>query len=433
MLRVLYRILRRAPLLTLILFIWLVLTILSLVGRLGPYRGYSTEHGRLPGLSIVMQGIHDHVYPWSKNSGRAAADSEKEKGKETSAGTDEQQDPAAEKTGRKDENSSGAQEGQGEKEAASGEKNPEQDTGQLTGELQSDPGVIPETCCSKVVDAKDYGVADKRYLSPDDTAYNTDTNGLFAPDGTYYSLQEVDDSYFADALMIGDSRTVGLYEYGDMADVTNFLARESASIYDLFDDDEKLDYTPRGKESKEQTLKGLLKKTDFKKIYISVGVNELGVPDTKDYYEEFRKVVEKINKLQPDAIIYIQGIMHVSKNMSSTDPVYNNKAIVQRNRAISTLANGRNIFYIDMNGDLCDQNGDLKAELTGDGIHLKAAACELWHKFLRRNAVVVPSLSGDPLESDPAEKTPAEDSQTDQAPADRDQPEQGVAGQALMH
>jgi hypothetical protein len=129
-----------------------------------------------------------------------------------------------------------------------------------------------------------YGVADSTYLSPDDTVYNTDKEGLFAPDGTYYSLQEVDDSYFADALMIGDSRTVGLYEYGDMADVTSFLARESSTIYDLFDDDEKMEYTPRGKESREQTLKGLLTKAKFKKIYISVGVNELGVPDTKDYY-----------------------------------------------------------------------------------------------------------------------------------------------------
>ena len=403
MLRVLYRVLQRAPLLTLILFIWLVLTVLSLIGRLGPYRGYSTEHGRLPGLSIVMRGIHDHVYPWSKDYKSAAADDTGKKKEDTAAGTGHEGGSAADKADQSAGSSSDAKAGQGGKEAGSDEKKAEQDSALMTGEQADDLLVIPETCCSKVVEARDYGVADDRYLSEDDTVYNTDKEGLFAPNGTYYSLQEVDDSYFADALMIGDSRTVGLYEYGDMANVTSFLARESASIYDLFDDKEKLDYTPRGRESKESTLKGLLKKTKFKKIYISVGVNELGVPDTKDYYEEFRKVVEKINKLQPDAIIYIQGIMHVSKNMSSTDPVYNNKAIVQRNRAISTLANGRSIFYIDMNGDLCDKNGDLKEELTGDGIHLKAAACELWHTVLRKNAVVPPSVSGTPLEQDSAE------------------------------
>ena len=101
-------------------------------------------------------------------------------------------------------------------------------------------------------------------------------------------------------------------------------------------------------------------------------------------------VIEKINELQPGAVIYIQGIMHVSKNMSSTDRVYKNRAIVQRNKAIATLANGRNIFYIDMNEDLCDKDGNLKDDLTGDGIHLKASACALWYQFLKTHAIVIP-------------------------------------------
>lgn len=395
MLIFLRRVLQRAPLLALILFIWLVLTVLSLIGRGRAYKDYSTEHGRLPGLSIVMRGIHDHVYPWSgdkavSSSADAVEDIEVDEGGGSGAGL--KGDSGSGAVGEQDGNSgteAGKIEGlEADTDSKQGQK---QDGKPEDPEKSAEVSMeIPASSCSKVVSAKDYGVADESYLSPDDTVYNTDKEGLFAPNGTYYSLQEVDDSYFADALMIGDSRTVGLYEYGDMADVTSFMARESASIYDLFKNDEKLDYTPKGKETTRRTLKDLLSKAKFKKIYISVGVNELGVPDTKDYYEEFRKVVTKINKLQPDALIYIQGIMHVSKNMSSTDRVYNNRAIVQRNKAIATLANGRNIFYIDMNADLCDENGDLKEEFTGDGIHLKAASCERWHKFLRKNAIVIP-------------------------------------------
>lgn len=409
MLRVLQRVLRGAPLLTLILLIWLVLTVLSLLGRGGAYKEYSTEHGRLPGLSVVMRGIHDHVYPWSDSPGDGAAQAARED-------VQTPDDSAAEEAGTKEtkeEKKPDAEAGREQKEEGSPEQTAEQEA---AAEPQTVVLTVPETSCSKVVGAKDYGVAEEGYLSPEDTVYNTDKEGLFAPNGTYYSLQEVDDSYFADALMIGDSRTVGLYEYGDMADVTSFLAKESASVYDLFDESEKLEYTPRGKEPGKRTLKGLLSKTKFKKIYISVGVNELGVPDTKDYYEEFRKVITKINKLQPDAIIYIQGIMHVSKNMSSTDPVYNNKAIVQRNKAIATLANGRNIFYIDMNGALCDDNGDLKAELTGDGIHLKAAACALWHDFLRKNAIVVPAPAQTPQQGTEG-NAPAEEKPAGQTPA----------------
>ncbi len=396
MLQILRRIIQKAPLLVLIVFISLVLTVLALVGRSGPYKEYSTQHGRIPVISVVMRGIHDHVYPWSEGSEDKTQEDGKDK-KEDPASSDKEQNTEASDAADQDGKDQGGDaldqaEGETADKADDGKEN-EEDQAEKPEQKGSDPMKVPETSCSKVVDAKDYGVADKSYLSPDDTVYNTDKEGLFAPNGTYYSLQEVDDSYFSDALMIGDSRTVGLYEYGEMADVTSFLARESTTVYDLFDDDEKMEYTPKGKESKERTLKDLLSKAKFGKIYISVGVNELGVPDTKDYYDEFRKVVEKIHKLQPDAIIYIQGIMHVSKKMSSTDPVYNNKAIVQRNKAISTLANGRNIFYIDMNADLCDANGDLKEELTGDGIHLKASACELWHKFLLKNAIVIPGTA----------------------------------------
>lgn len=385
MLLFLRRMLQRAPLLAAVLLTWLLLTILSLAGRArGAYRDYSTEHGRLPGLSLVMQGLHDHVMPWSGAPAGKAGDEARDK----SGSADDAAGPEA-LAGAAQGESSSVLGGEAADGIADGFlETPGGDSDPASGDAMSLE--IPQSSCSPVVPAKDYGVAERGYLSPDDTVYNTDREGLFAPNGIYYPLQEVGDAYFGDALFVGDSRTVGLYEYGGMEQVTNFLARESTSVYDLFDDDEKMEYAPKGKSPSERTLEDLLSKAKFRKIYLSVGVNELGVPDTKDYYEEFRKVIEKIHKLQPEAVIYIQGIMHVSKGMSSTDRVYNNTAIVQRNQAISTLANGRSIFYIDMNGALCDENGDLKDELTGDGIHLKASACALWHEFLLKNAAVIP-------------------------------------------
>ena len=107
------------------------------------------------------------------------------------------------------------------------------------------------------------------------------------------------------------------------------------------------------------------------------------------YYEKYREILELIRQYQPDALIYIQGIMHVSEEKSSSDSCRNNTVISQRNGAISTLANGRDIFYIDMNPYVCDHNGDLLPEMSGDGIHLKASAYEKWDRFLMENAVVI--------------------------------------------
>ena len=421
MLRFLYSVVKKAPLFTAILLVWLILTVLAITGRGRAYKNYASDYGRHPLVSVVMRGIHDHVMPWTdtpdtvqtasademdnpEEKENDEADSSPDSGK---AGSEESPDASAEKeiesaapgegtdgsADVKDTKDDGAEkpaetdEKKGDEKSSGSKEKDSKDTG---SEEAAKSLVVPATSCSKVVPAKDYGVAQDRYLSPKGTVYNKDTKGLFAPNGTYYPLQEVDKSYFEDALFVGDSRTVGLLDYGGMESFTSFLARESTTVYDLLSDTEKMEYCPKGKKMSERTLKDLLTKAKFRKIYLSVGVNELGIPDTLDFYKEFRKVVREINKMQPEAIIYIQGIMHVSEYKSKKDPVFNNTAIVQRNQAIATLANGRNIFYIDMNGDLCDQNGNLKDDLTGDGIHLKASACSLWYNFLKKNAIVIP-------------------------------------------
>ena len=45
----------------------------------------------------------------------------------------------------------------------------------------------------------------------------------------------VDDSYFDDAVFIGDSRTVGMYEYGGLEETSTFYASTGLTIYKMFD------------------------------------------------------------------------------------------------------------------------------------------------------------------------------------------------------
>ena len=42
-----------------------------------------------------------------------------------------------------------------------------------------------------------------------------------------------------------------------------------------------------------------------------------------------------------------------------------------------------------MNPYVCDGDGDLIEDLSGDGIHLKASAYELWDRSLMENAIVI--------------------------------------------
>ena len=195
-----------------------------------------------------------------------------------------------------------------------------------------------------------------------------------------------DDSYFDKSVFIGDSRTVGLCEYGSLKGKTSFLAKESVNVYNVLD--KELRYTTPDGESEDAYMEEVLEEGSFRKIYLCLGVNELGIGTTYMYYEKYRELLEMIHEYQPEAIIYIEGIMHVSEYYSRRDSARNNTVIVQRNEAIATLANGWNIFYIDMNPYVCTDNGNLDGSLSGDGIHLKASAYEFWDKSLFENAIV---------------------------------------------
>ena len=101
-----------------------------------------------------------------------------------------------------------------------------------------------------------------------------------------------------------------------------------------------------------------------------VGINEMGIGNTDYFINGYRNMLNEIMELQPNAIIIIQGIMHVTGERSRTDATFNNENINERNEALRELADGEKIFYLDVNPVYDDENGNLRAELTGDQIHL---------------------------------------------------------------
>ena len=244
---------------------------------------------------------------------------------------------------------------------------------------------FPKKATRQVLPALDYWIADPYYMDPEGTEYDYPDKGIFKQDHDYYQFRSVKDDYFDDALFIGDSQTDGLYNYGLIRDHASFYALEAVTVYNLFD--VKIPFRSPTEEY-ETSLAKVLKKYDYRKIYICVGMNELGVPDTTLFRNEYKKVLQRIRKNQPDAIIYVQGIIHVSSELSRKDPAFNNKNIVQRNEAISKLANGHDIFYIEPSEALCDENGNLHLEYTNDNVHLTAKYYPLWHEYLNKYAIV---------------------------------------------
>lgn len=193
----------------------------------------------------------------------------------------------------------------------------------------------------------------------------------------------VEDDYFADALFIGDSRTVGLFKYGGWEEVATFYASTGLTVYKVFDSE--IASVPG--QQKKVTVEEALQQNTFAKIYLMIGINEMGIGNADSFLKKYYEVVVHLQELQPDATIYLQGIMKVTTERSAKGDYISNLGIDVRNVGIAALADNERTFYLDVNPALCDETGGLNPAYTFDGVHLKAKYYEIWKEFLKTHAI----------------------------------------------
>lgn len=212
-----------------------------------------------------------------------------------------------------------------------------------------------------------------------DSVYYSDA-GRFALT-TEYDYTKVEEDYFKDAVFIGDSRTLGIADYSGID--ADFYCESGMTIYKLLG--EKGVKNP--KTGEKANLSEVLQHKNYGKIYIMLGMNELGYGNTNGFYEKYKEVVEQLRNWQPQAVIFIMANLHVSQEKNNYATEFNNINVNDKNAAIANLADGINIFYIDCNPLFVDEGGFLKADLTFDGVHLYAKCYSVWKDFLMEHGV----------------------------------------------
>lgn len=185
--------------------------------------------------------------------------------------------------------------------------------------------------------------------------------------------------YFNDALFIGDSRTVGLRDYGSL-DNAGYFCDVGLATYNLYDEPHDGYY-----------LDEVLDNGTFGKVYVMLGINELG-NDFEYTMNLYRALIEKIRIRQPNAMVYIMGNLHVA-SYAEHDEV-TNENINELNRLMSELADNTRIIYIDSNEIYDDENGAMREDVTGDGLHTFADQYDKWCEWLCRHTVQNPDGGG---------------------------------------
>ena len=189
----------------------------------------------------------------------------------------------------------------------------------------------------------------------------------------------VQDTYFDDVVFLGDSRTDGLRLYSGIKNGI-FLCSTGATVESVFN---KSVETVVG----EMPLLDALALLDCGKIYIMLGINELGWNGTETFRTQSTELIRRIQTDHPDAEIVIQSILPVSAKKDDEGRYVNNGRIDEYNQVWMDLAEELDVAYLNVAEGVAGEDGLLPSDLCYDGVHLNKAGCRLWLDYLRTHAV----------------------------------------------
>ena len=196
--------------------------------------------------------------------------------------------------------------------------------------------------------------------------------------------EPVDDAWFADAVMIGDSRTDGMRLYSGRRGV-DFLCYKGLSVFEVMSDKQVIQ-TADGQKG---VLEALGEK-QYGKVYISLGVNELGYNHDQGYFDTYSAMVDKIREQQPDADIYLQMLIPVNtqKCAETKQPYYvTNKQIGIYNDIIRKIAAEKQVYLLNVGEIFVDEAGELFYDASFDGIHFNKPGYKQWYEYLKTHTV----------------------------------------------
>lgn len=393
---------KKCPLFVLLLSTGLLFTLAAAGGKQNIYAGQDYSPLKAPLLSVVFTGLNEGIYPWqifedgsvpvSKTADAipeemADASTEDPADPEADgqgASPEQEEIPPAKIPGQDMEQGEGTPEGE-ETEGSTTNHSGEDQTADLSGEgepedMQGEEGSGTEPSDQRAEDIPEGRIEPLRESTREEYLNHISAD-IYGDAGVIraasYGFTQVDESYFDDALFIGDSRTVGLRDYTDLSEHADFYCETSLTIYKVMEEN----FKGLG------TIADALASKDYGKIYIMVGINELGRGTTEDYMGKYTEVVDALHELEPEAKIIIQGVMRVSREKHESDAIFNNDNINARNHAVATLADNKQIFYIDVNEVVCDEDGNLHEDYTFDQIHLLGVYNDLWKQFLMAHGV----------------------------------------------
>lgn len=218
------------------------------------------------------------------------------------------------------------------------------------------------------------------------------TDRLLGLQGTEW----VPDSYFDDAVFIGDSVSMKLNYYVTNARKTQpnllgnaqFLTVTSFGIRNALKPVTSTSVHPTYQGQK-MKVEDIVAAMGAKKVFIMLGMNDVGIYGYERTAEKMIELLYQIKQKSPDVQIFVQS---ATPRLSGSNPtteelfMYN----VKLYEKIVELK-GYDVYFLDVAYIMRDENGKLPEEYCSDpekmALHFNNAACKMWVDFLYTHAL----------------------------------------------
>lgn len=188
-----------------------------------------------------------------------------------------------------------------------------------------------------------------------------------------------DESWFADAAFVGDSRMKGLLNFADFEYAADF-SYVGLNVADVFT--KPYVTTEDGSMMVSEALHG----GTYGKIYIMSGINELGWYNLDKFIEYYGDLVDLAKKEHPEAQVYVISILPLGEKAAEEQEQLTNERAQMFNERILNMCKDKQAYYID-GYDALAVDGVLPDDASPDGIHMQPNYCKMLTDYLLTHTV----------------------------------------------
>ncbi|MEM9213545.1 MAG: GDSL-type esterase/lipase family protein [Cyanobacteria bacterium P01_F01_bin.150] len=139
---------------------------------------------------------------------------------------------------------------------------------------------------------------------------------------------------------------------------------------------------------------GLISETKPKIIYLMIGINDLlrNVSD-ETLLANQQQIIQDLQEMHPEATIVVQTILpHAGDRITWEGKesllAISNERIQSLNQRLRDIAETSNVEYLDLQPMFRDSNGNLRVDLTTDGLHLNDDGYRVWASALQMHSTL---------------------------------------------